>query len=344
MRKQPAVVLIVGAWLLLGNAAGAQDTSIRPLIGGLVTGSGFSLGAAVRRTNLVNHVDGHVRGILSVKKYQLYEAGIDVPELGRWLSFGFSGRYRNYPQEDYWGLGPNTSQDQRTNYLLEDVDTTATLSTYPLRGFRTGVTAGYLKANMGPGRDEKVPSLPESLQSSPRMGHLGAYVEYRTLDDDADPRSGGKYRFEWTDYASRFNQYVVDLRRFIPIHDADRIALRMLTQFTQSSSWDRVPFFMLPIAGGVNTVRGFDQYRFRDRNALILNAEYRRPLNAFLDVVGFVDAGRVFARPKNLGLQYLHPSGGVGARIKFGKRMFFGVDFAISSEGKKLLLRSDQMF
>ena len=339
-----SAVWAFSASLFLVNVAAAQQTSIRPLIGGLVAESGFSLGAAVSRTNLVNHVNGHVRGILSVKKYQLYEAGVDVPELGRWLAFGFSGRYRNFPQEDYWGLGPTTSKDQRVNYLLEDLDTTATLSTYTMRGFRTGVTGGYLKVNTGPGRDKKVPSLPESLQSSPRMGHVGAYAEYRTLDDDADPRSGGKYRFEWTKYASRFDQYVVDLRRFIPISDADRIGLHLLTQFTQSSSWDQVPFFMLPIAGGINTVRGFNQYRYRDRNALIMNAEYRRPLNAFLDVVAFVDAGRVFARPGNLGLQHLHPAGGVGARIKFGKRMFLGIDFALSRETKKLWFRSDQMF
>ena len=46
----------------------------------------------------------------------------------------------------------------------------------------------------------------------------------------------------------------------------------------------------------------------------------------------------------NLGLQDLHPSYGVGARVKFGSRVFFGIDIGFSDEGHKLWFRSDQMF
>ena len=142
----------------------------------------------------------------------------------------------------------------------------------------------------------------------------------------------------------RDRSYVVDLRRFVPVTSTDRIGFRAQASFTNSSSEEKVPFFMLPFVGGVDTVRGLNQYRFRDRNALVLNSEYRHPLNSFLDVVGFVDAGRVFSNAENLGLQYLHPSAGVGARVKFGTRMFFGIDLGFSGEGKRLYFRSNQMF
>ena len=32
---------------------------------------------------------------------------------------------------------------------------------------------------------------------------------------------------------------------------------------------------MLPTIGGSDDVRGFEDFRFRDRNAVVLNAEYR---------------------------------------------------------------------
>jgi outer membrane protein assembly factor BamA len=282
-----------------------------------------------------------VKGLVSIKKYQLYEAGVEVPELTPRFSFGLTGRYRNLPEVDFWGIGPNTPKEARTNYLYEDVDTTATVSTR-IGPVRAGISAGYLKINTGPGRDELYPSVPESLQASPRYVHTGAFVRYDSLDDAGDPHKGGQYSVEWTNYASGLQLYVIEARRFIPVTATDRVGLRMQTALTHSS--DDVPFFMLPTVGGSRTVRGFEHYRFRDRNALVLNSEYRRPLAGFLDLVAFADAGRVFARSRNLGLRDLHPSAGIGVRVKFGSSVFFGLDLGFSDEGHKLWLRSDQAF
>jgi outer membrane protein assembly factor BamA len=334
---------MLAALLFIGSAGNAQQLSVKPLIGGFPADSGFALGGAISRTHLAGPIEAHAKGIVSVKKYQLYEIGAGIPELGRWLSFDLSSRYSNFPQEDFWGLGPNTPQSARSNYLLEDVDTTATLSA-SAGGFRAGVNAGRLRINTGRGRDRKFPSVPEPLQSSPRFTHIGGFFEYESLDEAADPHTGGKYSFQWTAYASSFQRYVVDLRRFIPVTSADRIGLRLQTSFTRSSPKEEVPFFMLPTAGGTDTVRGFNQYRFRDRNALVLNSEYRRPLADFLELVAFADAGRVFSRSSDLGLRDLHPAAGIGARVKFGSRVFFGIDLGFSGEGRKLWFRSDHMF
>jgi outer membrane protein assembly factor BamA len=337
------LLLSASAILILSSLSHAQQLSIRPLIDGFPADAGFALGAAVSRTRTPGPIDVRAKTILSVKKYQLYEVGIEVPEFTRWLSFDVTSQYRNFPQEDFWGVGPNTPKSGRANYLLEGVDTTATIAAY-LGKFRLGVNGGYERINTGPGHDKEFPIVPESLLSQPRFTHIGAFLEYNSLDEQANPQRGGMYSLQWTSYNPTFQRYTIDLRRFISIGATDRIGLRMQTVFTRSANHEEVPFFMLPTAGGSNTVRGFNHYRFRDRNALVLNAEYRRPLTGFLDFVAFADAGRVFARSKNLGLQDLHPSAGVGARVRLGTRVFFGVDFGFSNEGRKLWLRSDQMF
>jgi outer membrane protein assembly factor BamA len=329
--------------LMMSGVAAAQQTTVKPVIGGFPADSGFSAGAELIRHGLAGPIDGRIKGVLSVKKYELMEAGVEMPELRPWLSLRLTGRYRNYPQEDFWGIGNDTREDQRTNYLLEDVDGTATLET-SFRKFRAGISGGYLKINTGPGRDKNFPSTPESLQLGPSYRHAGFFLGYHSLDSESDPHKGGRYTFDWTAFTSSFHRYVIDVRRFVPITADSQLALRAETIFTHSSRGEEIPFFMLPTAGGNDTVRGFNQYRFRDRDAVVLNAEYRRPVAGFLDAVAFVDAGRVFARAGDFGLRELHPAAGFGARFKFGQRVFFGIDLGFSREGKRLWFRSGQMF
>jgi Omp85 superfamily domain len=343
MRWPAQLCSLLAIMLMMRSVAIGGQFSVKPVIGGTPADSGFSAGAEIARKGLVGPIDGRVKGVFSVKKYELMEAAIEVPELRPWLAFKVTGRYRNLPEEDFWGLGNQTSQNQRTNYLLEDVDTTAAFETF-FHGFRTGVSAGYLKINTGPGRDHRFPSTPESLQLGPAYTHVGVSFAYESLDIPSDSHKGGRYAVEWTSFLSSFQRYVIDVRRFIPITANDRIGLRAETTFTRSSTPEQIPFFMLPTAGGKDTVRGFNHYRFRDLNALVLNAEYRRPVASFLDAVAFVDAGRVSTLASDLGPRHLHPSAGFGARVKFGQRVFFGIDLGFGPEGQRLWFRSGQMF
>jgi hypothetical protein len=343
MKRHPLLLIVAGVLFLQSSSAYAQEVSVRPEIGGFPAAAGFALGGVVSRTHSPGPVEIRAEGLVSIKKYQLYEVGAAVPELGRWLSFDVAARYRNFPQENFWGLGPNSPESARSNYRLEGVDTVATLAASTGR-FRAGVNGGFLKFNMGPGIDEDLPSIPESLQTQPRLKHIGGFLEYETLDEESDPHSGGKYAFEWTSYMSSFQTYVIDVRRFIPVTATDRIGLRMQTTFTHSSPAEDVPFFLYPFIGGSDTVRGMSHYRFRDRNALVLNAEYRRPLAGFLDLVVFADAGRVFTKSTDLGFRNLHPAAGAGVRVKFGRNVFFGIDFGFSGERAKVSFRSDHLF
>jgi outer membrane protein assembly factor BamA len=325
--------------LLAARDLASAQVSIKPVIGGLTADSGFAGGVELKWSGV------YLKTLGSVKKYQFIETGYEAPALGRrWLSFEVSGRYRNFPEEDFWGLGPDTKQDQRTNFLYEDVGGSATMAVR-FRKVRAGMTAGYVAINTGPGRDKNFPSVPENLQAGPRYRPVGPFVEYNSADESSDPHAGGKYAFRWTRYGTTFQRYEIDVRRFIPLTAAeDRIALRVKTTFTDTSTTQETPFFMLPTVGGVDTVRGFAQYRYRDRDALVLNGEYRRPVSGFLDAVFFADAGRVFSRASQITLKDAAAAAGVGTRVKFGSRMFFGVDLGFSREGTYLWFRSEHMF
>ena len=50
---------------------------------------------------------------------------------------------------------------------------------------------------------------------------------------------------------------------------------------------------MLPSLGGGSNLRGYSSWRFRDRNSLLLQGEWRIMVNRFMDTAFFYDAGKV---------------------------------------------------
>jgi outer membrane protein OmpA-like peptidoglycan-associated protein len=332
-----------------------------PKIGGLPPDSGFTLGAEAWKTRLAGgFVDAGVLTLASLKKYEHVEAFVGVPRFANGRLFAaFAARYRNYPEENFFGLGPDSSKTDRTDFRLEDVNYTATFGVRPFSKMRAGVAAGLLDVNTGPGQDEKDPSVEQlfspgqvpALGLQPDYLHLGAFVEYDSRDSPGDPRAGGLYSFRMTHYDDRdfsrftFGRYDLDLRQFFPVRDRqDAIAVRGALSLSGVETDQQVPFFLQPTVGGSNDLRGFRQYRFRDNNALTFSLEYRRPLYAFLDLVVFGDAAKVFPKATHLALNGLEGAAGAGGRIKFGEQVIFGADLAWSREGMRFWIRGAQTF
>ena len=59
-----------------------------------------------------------------------------------------------------------------------------------------------------------------------------------------------------------------------------------------------MPFYLMETLGGSNirsddTLRGFRDYRFRDRDLMLLQIEYLRELYGPIDFIAFYDTGKV---------------------------------------------------
>jgi outer membrane protein assembly factor BamA len=94
---------------------------------------------------------------------------------------------------------------------------------------------------------------------------------------------------------------------------------------------------MQPSLGGQNTLRGFADYRFHDRNALLVTAEARFALMTHVDLATFWDAGNVAERFGDLDLD--KRSWGMGFRLHSRRETFARFDMAHSEEGWKFLFR-----
>lgn len=360
MKQLWRILGIYSASLCLVPGLLAQEDGLSPVIGGLPFDSGFALGLRYRKYRLASGpVDFRALVIGSVKKYEYLEIEFDLPRLWNERLFArLATTYRNYPEEDLWGLGPESEKSRRSNFRLEDINYTGTFGLRPRRWVRVGVTGGLLDVNTGPGKDKDSPSVEQrftpmevpALDQQPDYWHMGAFAQVDYRDEPSDPRSGGNYEFRWAYYDDRdfgrfsFRRYEVELKQFFPVSQKGAIAARGLSSLTDTSPGHQVPFFLQRTVGGGNDLRGFHQYRFRDKNILVFNLEYRWRVIPYLDLVAFGDAGRVFPRRSDFGLNDLEGSFGLGGRLKFRESVFLGMDLGVGREGLRVWFRGGHTF
>jgi outer membrane translocation and assembly module TamA len=101
---------------------------------------------------------------------------------------------------------------------------------------------------------------------------------------------------------------------------------------------------MLPALGGGSTLRGYNSWRFRDRNRLLLQAEWRIMVNRFFETAVFYDAGKVTARSQDLNLKGLRDDYGFGVRFHGPLVTPLRIDFAHGSEGLSINFTSSAVF
>ena len=338
--------------------AGYHGWNLR--FGGLVQGSGFALGPEYQLHRASWGSDFFVGAQLSTKLYQKYYSGWNQPHLANnHFSLAFNGVHRNYSEIDYFGPGPRSLKSERTDYRLEDTAVDGAVGVKPFKNLQLGGSAGYLAVNVGPGQSNEYPSseLVFSPAVAPGIDHqtdflrYGPYIEFDYLDKPEGPASGGLYTFEYTWYRDQklnlhdFQRMDIEAQQYIPFFNKMRvIALRAKATLTDAQRGQIIPFYMQPIVGGSEDLRGFLPFRFYDNNSMVLNAEYRWHVISMLDMALFADGGKVFPRRGELNFSHLQGDGGIGFRFNYQGRPFIRVDIAGSHEGFQVWLKFNDIF
>ena len=326
-----------------------------PKLGSLTTGSGFAYGVGWRNSRLFDHnltVDSWVAG--SIKGYFGLELRAALPRLadGHVFAEGYFRR-RDYPHEDFFGIGPDSLRANQTDFALRGNTFGGRAGVEPVRRLRVGGGIDFIQPRIGRGTDRIVPSIDElfdettapGLSRQPDFLRTNAFVEV-DLREPRYPRGGGYYLVEWNRYDDRtldafnFRQLDVDLQQFIGfLHGRRVIALRGLLSTSDADAGQRVPFYFMPTLGGHDTLRGFRDYRFRGPHALLLQAEYRWEVWSGLDAALFYDAGKVVNRRSDLDFSGLESDYGFGFRFNTNQGIVLRVDAAFgSSDGPHLFI------
>ena len=96
------------------------------------------------------------------------------------------------------------------------------------------------------------------------------------------------------------------------------LALRALASISDADDGAQVPFYLPADAGRPRRPSRLPPFRFRDKHALLLQAEYRWEIFTAVDGAIFYDAGKVASRIEDLNLRDLESDYGIGFR--FGTR------------------------
>lgn len=330
-------------------------SGFHPKFGGLSTGSGFAGGLRYAPRLADGQLNFQTSGAISTRVYQHYDLGIGAPKLfGGKLSTDFLARYRSYPQEDFFGLGPESQRQDRTDFSQEDSLFDFTLGWNWTRWLQTGARVGYLKTNIGRGTDRRFANtedvfssgvLPE-LARQPDFYHLDGFFKVDYRDEPLNAHSGGLYQLSYAYYDDQalgrhtFRRLDAELQQYLPFLKKKRvIAFRAAASLADTSAGQSIPFYMMQEIGGADSLRGFREFRFRDRNYLLMNLEYRWEAFSGLDMAIFGDAGKVSSRRRDVNLKDLESDVGFGFRFNTIKSVFLRIDVGFSHEGTRVFFK-----
>jgi hypothetical protein len=329
-----------------------------PFLENAYRGGGFAAGVGyMSHPSAYTTLD--VRGSYSIRSYKLAEAEFVSPRLfDRRGELTVLGGWRDATEVGFYGVGMNTSVDDRANFGFEQPFGSALLTIRPTRRLflvRGGFEATRWDLKSGQGIAPSVDEVytPESL---PGLGttttylHTQATVGFDSRLATGYTRRGGFYGVTGHDYKDRddalgFRQVDYEVIQHIPIlREAWVVSLHGLAKTTWTKGDQEIPFYMLPSLGGGANLRGFISHRFSDRNSLLLQAEWRIVANRFFESAVFYDAGKVVARTEDLDLNDLKHDYGFGVRFHAPFATVLRVDVARSNEGTRLVFAAAPVF
>jgi hypothetical protein len=335
-----------------------EGTRLHAFMESAYSGGGFAVGAGYREfVSAYNTVD--VRGSYSLANYKRAEVEFVAPRLfHRRGELSLIGGWRDATQVGFYGFGTNTSKDDRTNYRFKRPHAGGLLTLWPTRRFlllRGGAEWTRWSQEPGLGSFPSVetvytPATLPGLGADPTYVHTQATFGFDWRTSPGYSRRGGYYGVTGHDYNDRdkrfgFRLMEYELVQHVPIlRETWVLSFRARAVTSSDKNNQQTPFFMVPTLGGSSTLRGYSSLRFRDRNSLLLQAEWRIMASRYLDSAVFYDAGKVTEHKSELDLNGLKHDYGFGVRFHAPNITPLRLELAKGNEGLKLVVATSAVF
>lgn len=151
-----------------------------------------------------------------------------------------------------------------------------------------------------------------------RLSGLGLVLNYDTRDNIFQPKAGWFNSASWMSFQNlfgsnfTFNQYALDLRKYFNPYKSQVLAVQSFWSFTAGNP----PFQHVSLIGGSDLMRGYFEGRYRDRHAVVHQAEYRLPIYRNFGMVFFGSAGQVSRTLSQFSVNRMKYGAGFGFRYK----------------------------
>jgi hypothetical protein len=336
-------------FLAIENAGGfAVRRGLFITFGDIKRGSGIALGPAYGRT-LSSGAVLLGKAAFSINGYKMGQVSAQSPPLaqGR-LRFQGRARWQDAPTVRLYALGPD-SPKTRTAYAETKTELSGDARLQPVRYLRFGGGVSFerfetgLAHNADPVNSAIFAGMP-GAGADPRYVHSHALAAIDSRDGEGYSRHGTLLSATLHDYRQQNNgPYSFDrldgaAEQYVPVLRGNWVLfLSLRASTTTASAGHDVPFFLMPDLGG-HDLRGFTNYRFRDRHSIMMTAEYRWYAQEYLDGAIFYDAGKTVPTRGALDFSGFKSSVGAGIRFHGPQTTAIRLEVARSREGMRLLL------
>jgi hypothetical protein len=287
--------------------------------GGVAPGSGIAGGVGYSRRKAYEswRVQFNSSARISVRKYWEVDSNLRLTKSSNTftasdaggpsgdLKINVYGLVKDMQRLDYFGIGPETGEGDRAVFHYREGGVGADLS-QPVRSWMdVGGAVESIFPHITTIENPTVRSVERvfteagapGINSQPNFMH---YVGFAGLYTPGQPE-GRKldYKFfyhffhDWQDNRYSFRRFEADLKHKFPFAKKNEFRFRARVPFSETNGGQRVPFYLMETLGGSNirgddTLRGFRDYRFRDRDLVLLQTEYLRRVYGPLELHRFL--------------------------------------------------------
>jgi len=325
-----------------------------PYFGSVYSGGGFTLGAGYRQFRGDNTFFD-IKGLYSFSNYKYIETTAATLGLadGK-VNVGAHLGWRDATQVAYYGVGIDTPVADRSNFRFKQGWVSGDIVARPAWWTVFGAAVGYEDFSLESGtgsspsiEDIFTPASAPGLGLSPKYLHSSFSAGIDTRPSPGYARRGTLIEARYHNYADQddavsFDQLDAEATQHIPfLRESWVLSLHGLAQMAS----DDVPYFLMPSLGSGSTLRAFPSWRFRDRNSLLVQAEWRwTPIPSMLDMAFFYDAGKVTHERSDLDLNHLKTDFGIGVRIHSLVGTPLRIEWAKGNEGSRIVFAGSAAF
>lgn len=169
---------------------------------------------------------------------------------------------------------------------------------------------------------------------------------YDSRDFVANPSRGQVLNLSWTRYSpaiasdNRFDALDAQYNLYHAINSTNLLAWEVYSRFTSG----HVPWTMQSLLGDSHHLRGYYEGRYRNRNMLTSQLEWRKKLSWRHGVVAWLGAGSMSDKPSEVLDGHWLPSVGAGYRFEFKKNMNIRLDYGLGQHSSGFYFQVGEAF
>jgi len=277
-------------------------------------------------------------------------------------------QYEDRWEENFFGIGPDTSAGDGVNYSHEQTTVAGKVGYEFSPELKSTAHLIYTNNNISEGDSDDWGQLDYFGRSNipgvsgDKILTMAADLDHDTRDFRDAPTRGGyrKLYFGYNegleDSNASYLTYRADMAQYFKVGSPRRIfAIRGLAEHHDEINGGNVPFYNMSKLGGYGTLpeqshvlRSYHVNRFFGESLLLFNIEYRYAIWEYrelqMDAVPFFDLGQTFGEWSDFQFKDFRESYGIEFRVYAARNNLINISIAHGDEGTNFFVRSKKAF